>query len=579
MRHKNSKSNGIIEKVEVLSNKRQRTLNRTDTVATTWILEHLEECEQPNFSVCDAYENYLNWCRESNRPVLLKTDFAKVIKKLFQKGFSLKTSSPLYALVNIRVNSRKPLRQSDSTLRLEKAILGILKQEENPSKGMRISSIKNHLTTKFPMESFDAEALKKFLEARVDSGVIQQVKSTGKVGLYRLNTADSDNESNVMENIEDYERNQASDLNNSYNSENNIEADEEKTSGSNFKETKQKITQLTRRLNLKKKGAIIKKEPKKTASKKASAYKLIHSKPTRAEDTFPMAMCFCCEPKLTSISKICNYLERFYNISLTKNKLMNVLNRGVGQGYWSKATSKSTILDKIQLEISSFNPSNDNDLMGKIINAILACNEPKECSVRCLKQYVDEFHPNFNITKNSLILKRALKNAEEKGLIKRMSGTGATGTFRLKNSFTPSPVQLAGNDMESDYNDDTNGSNSIGQTVYCDVRKPRKPISRTSSNEQSKLRAERKMNSSKELLRNVRSSKKIKEMENYTGGTLKSKSDIKKELAKVHNVSIKTPKRILRVRPTPVNRNKSEALNSEALNRRRGRSAARKQNL
>lgn len=60
----------------------------------------------------------------------------------------------------------------------------------------------------------------------------------------------------------------------------------------------------------------------------------------------------------------------------------------------------------------------DDDLIGQIVNAIVACTEPKTCSSNLLKRYLLEYHEDFNIAKRPDLYKRSLERGIKKNLIK-----------------------------------------------------------------------------------------------------------------------------------------------------------------
>ena len=63
----------------------------------------------------------------------------------------------------------------------------------------------------------------------------------------------------------------------------------------------------------------------------------------------------------------------------------------------------------------------DDDLIGKIVNAITASVQPKECSVNALKSYVVEFYPQFQVKDRPFLLRKALERAVQKDLIRCVS--------------------------------------------------------------------------------------------------------------------------------------------------------------
>jgi hypothetical protein len=59
----------------------------------------------------------------------------------------------------------------------------------------------------------------------------------------------------------------------------------------------------------------------------------------------------------------------------------------------------------------------DDNLTGQVMNAIVACTEPKLSSEPLLKKYVMEYHPNFKVAEQPLAFEKALQRAIEKDII------------------------------------------------------------------------------------------------------------------------------------------------------------------
>ena len=54
-------------------------------------------------------------------------------------------------------------------------------------------------------------------------------------------------------------------------------------------------------------------------------------------------------------------------------------------------------------------------MIGKVVNAIMACTEPKQCSAGLLKNYVVEFHPDFKVAERPKSFRSAVERAEQSG--------------------------------------------------------------------------------------------------------------------------------------------------------------------
>lgn len=57
-------------------------------------------------------------------------------------------------------------------------------------------------------------------------------------------------------------------------------------------------------------------------------------------------------------------------------------------------------------------------MIGKIVNAIMASVQPKQCSVRLLTGYVVEFYPKFGVKEKPFKMRRAIESAVRKDLIR-----------------------------------------------------------------------------------------------------------------------------------------------------------------
>merc|ERR1719431_2137370 len=77
-------------------------------------------------------------------------------------------------------------------------------------------------------------------------------------------------------------------------------------------------------------------------------------------------------------------------------------------------------------------------------NAVIAMNEPKDVSVPALRDYLGEYHKEYNTDDRPTVLKNALDRAVAKGWLKQVTGKGFSGTYRLMHPFHPSPKELWG---------------------------------------------------------------------------------------------------------------------------------------
>ena len=77
-----------------------------------------------------------------------------------------------------------------------------------------------------------------------------------------------------------------------------------------------------------------------------------------------------------------------------------------------------------------------------IEDAIIAMNEPKDASVPALRHYLNEYHLEYRVSDRPFVLKKALDRCEARGWIKRVTGKGFSGTFRLAFPYYPDPKEL-----------------------------------------------------------------------------------------------------------------------------------------
>ena len=56
-------------------------------------------------------------------------------------------------------------------------------------------------------------------------------------------------------------------------------------------------------------------------------------------------------------------------------------------------------------------------MTGMVINAVVACSEPKMCSVHKIKEYITDYHPDFKVAEKPFMYKSAIARAEKNGLI------------------------------------------------------------------------------------------------------------------------------------------------------------------
>lgn len=60
----------------------------------------------------------------------------------------------------------------------------------------------------------------------------------------------------------------------------------------------------------------------------------------------------------------------------------------------------------------------DDDLFGMVINAIMACTEPKQCSALLLKKYMLDYYPEFKVADRPNLFKKALDRGTSKEIVR-----------------------------------------------------------------------------------------------------------------------------------------------------------------
>jgi len=189
------------------------------------------------------------------------------------------------------------------------------------------------------------------------------------------------------------------------------------------------------------------KPSKNVAKKKASGKKDGAAKPSAPlADIFPMVFTWACNPKEASVGLIRKYLSKNHPDLTTDGKqFKKALEDGVAKGQLKRLTGTGCS--------GTFSLVDGADKTGgkyedAIENAIIAMNEPKDLSVTGLRNYLDEYHKEYNTDQRPKKLKSALDISEARGHIKHISGKGFSGSYRLMYPFYPSPFELWGEEAK-----------------------------------------------------------------------------------------------------------------------------------
>jgi len=160
----------------------------------------------------------------------------------------------------------------------------------------------------------------------------------------------------------------------------------------------------------------------------------------KLDDLIGNIFTWVCEPKESSVNLIKKYIAE-HHTKLNVDKLSKAIEAGIKKGQLERITGQGGsgtvgLVDKAK--------KTGTDYEDAIEDAIIACNEPKDASVAALKHYLAEYHTEFNVAARPKVLQNCLERCEAKGWIKRVTGRGMSGTFRLAVPYRPSPRELWG---------------------------------------------------------------------------------------------------------------------------------------
>ncbi|KAK7112630.1 hypothetical protein V1264_012060 [Littorina saxatilis] len=459
---------------EVLVEKRKRTLPPGELKLDAWLDSNLEKRADSVLSLVKLYEFYTDTCQQDASNVVEIDVFKTMLHNKFGKEFGLKEGSAYSGLVKTAKPRKKAVLAQSLGYKMKDIIEETLKASGNPSKGMVFSWLKKFIAAKYPalQIEFRPHFLRRALEREINASRVELVKGIGFCGFYRQpgppaveeepkqkkkgakkgqqgeESADSAEDVAVDADKDDEEKAKA---------KKDEKGDEtaEKT-GKDKKKKSQEKEESTEGTEEGKEGEEEKKtEEKKAKKKRKNAPKRkkstirSHSNPQTLSDVFPLAMTYMAEPKEATFGRIRKYLEKFYSRVDIDSKLKRCIEHGCETGMWERMSGSGTT-GSFQLLVDSFNPEHTESMTDMVCSAIIACNEPKTSSVRMLKSYISEYHPDFNIDTRPHKLKFALEKAEKQNQLRRVTGIGMTGSFQLVKQFTPSPDVLAGEEDEEE---------------------------------------------------------------------------------------------------------------------------------
>jgi len=193
-------------------------------------------------------------------------------------------------------------------------------------------------------------------------------------------------------------------------------------------------------------------KPTKAAAKKPAAGKKGDKKAAAEKpkvplaDIFPMVFTWACNPKEASVGLIRKYINKHHSDLATDGAAFKkAIENGVAKGQLNQLTGKG-LSGTFQL-VDGANKTGAK-YEDAIEDAIIAMNEPKDISVTSLRNYLGEYHKEYNTDQRPRGLKNALDQSEARGHLQHISGKGFTGTYRLSYPFYPSPYELWGEEAK-----------------------------------------------------------------------------------------------------------------------------------
>jgi len=187
------------------------------------------------------------------------------------------------------------------------------------------------------------------------------------------------------------------------------------------------------------------------------------------EDVFPLVFTWACNPKEASVHQIRKYItENYPELKTDGDAFKKALEAGERKGQLDRITGKGNSGTFALMDGADKSGAKYEDAFE---SAIIAMNEPKDCSVPTLRDYLGVYHKEFDTDNRPLKLKKALERAEDKGFIQRITGKGFSGTFRLAWPFYPSPRVLWGDEFKEpkkEKNEREKPSSSRKRVVYSE---------------------------------------------------------------------------------------------------------------
>jgi len=163
------------------------------------------------------------------------------------------------------------------------------------------------------------------------------------------------------------------------------------------------------------------------------------------ENEFPNIFTWACNPKEASVPYIRKYLVKHYpelNVEENPKGFKKALEGGEKKGQLKRITGQGFSGTFALVDGADKTGANFEDAFE---NAIIAMSEPKQVSVNSLRDYLGEYHKEYNTDNRPKVVKNALERAVAKGWLKQISGRGPfSGTYRLMHPYFPAPKELWG---------------------------------------------------------------------------------------------------------------------------------------
>lgn len=457
--------------VEILSDKRKRAPPVVEQKLVEWLDSNLQKKEDVSLPLLTLYEYYSEVCQMQGEKVVDVPVFNRYIRDKFGKTFGFQENSPYRVLIKERkLKEKKPKVQGETLqIKIRDIITNVINDLGNPRKGLRFQNISRAIVQKYPAQRVDLypNKLKSALERGVMYGYIERMRGVGMCGYYRVPGEPTKED---PDDVKDKKKKEKSDEEGKEEKKDGEEPKEngDAGEGGDTGESEEKSTDDEKKAEEKEEGTEEDKDNKETKPEKKRKKKHVkkkkkpeekwarsasrHSDPERVEDVFPLAITYQSDPKEATGGKIKSYIAKYYHTDVSNDKLRRALDNGAEKGLWELMAGSSPT-GRYHLLIETYNPGRSEKLEDQIAQALVACHEPKQASASLIKKYITQYHPKLNVENRPHLFKHALEKACAKGVLRQLSGIGASGTFQLAEKFFPSPAILAGDSSDEEEED------------------------------------------------------------------------------------------------------------------------------